>query len=135
MPGSRCVAVCFSDSVYTNYFHSYSLPPYKLKVMAYLERHSISLKFNSHTLQCLISNVCGFYCCMYALRRARGQPMSSFASMFLHARYTCNDIRALRIFLAQKGVSCMQPVEAAAVVMQVADINRSKITHNYQSAL
>jgi len=33
-PGSHCVAVCFSDSGYVEYFDSYALPPFKLEIMA-----------------------------------------------------------------------------------------------------
>ena len=67
MPGSHCVAVCFSDSRYTKYFDSYDLPPFKYEIMAYLQRHSISSTFNSHRLHGLTSNVCGHYCYLYAL--------------------------------------------------------------------
>jgi len=42
MPGSHRVAVCFSDSGYAEYFDSYRLPPFKLGIMAYPQRHSIS---------------------------------------------------------------------------------------------
>jgi hypothetical protein len=56
MPGSYWVAVCFSDSGYAEYFDSYGLPPYKLEIMAYLQRHSISWTFNRHRLQGLTSN-------------------------------------------------------------------------------
>ena len=91
MPGSHWVAVCFSDSGYAEYFDSYGLPPYKLEIMAYLQRHSISWTFNRHRLQGLTTNVCGHYCCIYALHRARGLSMTSFVNMFEPARHTCND--------------------------------------------
>ena len=42
MPGSHCVAVCFSDSGRAKYLESYGLPPFKYETMAYLQRHSIS---------------------------------------------------------------------------------------------
>ena len=103
MPGSHWVAVCFSDSGYAEYFDSYGLPPYKLEIMAYLQRHSISWTFNRHRLQGLTTNVCGHYCCIYALHRARGLSMTSFVNMFEPARHTCNDIKAVRMFRAQFG--------------------------------
>ena len=103
MPGSHCVAVCLSDFRYAEYFDSYGLPPYKLEIMAYLQRHSISCTFNRHILQGLTSNVCGHYCCIYALHRARGICVTSFVNILLPARYTCNDIRVVRVFLAQLG--------------------------------
>lgn len=103
MPGSHWVAVCFSDSGYAEYFDSYGLPPYRLEITTYLQRHSISWKFNRHRLQGLTSNVCGHYCCIYALHRAKGLSMTSFVSMFSPAHYNCNDIRAVRMFRAQFG--------------------------------
>ena len=103
MPGSHWVAVCFSDSGYAEYFDSYGLPPYKLEIMAYLQRHSISWRFNRHRLQGLTTNVCGHYCCLYALHRAKGLSMTSFVNMFQPARYTCNDIKAVHMFRAQFG--------------------------------
>ena len=103
MPGSQWVALCFSNSGYAEYFESYGLPPYKLEITSYLQNHSISWTFNHPRLQGLTSNVCGHYCCFYALHRARGLSMTSLASMFSPARYTCKDIRAVRMFRAQLG--------------------------------
>jgi len=56
MPGSHWVAVCFTDFGYAEYFDSYGLPPFKLEIMAYLQRHSISWIFNRHRIQGLTSN-------------------------------------------------------------------------------
>jgi hypothetical protein len=103
MPVSDWVVVYFSDSGYAEYFDSYGLPPYKQKVMAYLQRHSISWTFNRHSLQGLTTNVYGHYCCMYALHRAKGLSMTSFVDMFLLSPYTCNDMKAVRMFRAQFG--------------------------------
>jgi hypothetical protein len=104
MPGSHWVAVCISDSGYAEYFDSYGLPPYKFEIMAFLQRHSISWTFNRHRLQGLTSNVCGHYCCIYALHRAKGQSMTSFVNLFEPARFACNDKKAARMFRAQFGV-------------------------------
>jgi len=82
MPGSHWVAICFSDSGCTKYFESYGLPSFKYEIMAYLQRHSISWTFNRHRLQGLTSNVCGNYCCLYTLHRARGISMMSFVNVF-----------------------------------------------------
>ena len=72
IPGSHWVAVCFSDSGYAEYFDSYGLRPYRLEITTYLQRHSISWRFNRHRLQGVTLNVCGHYCCFYALNRAEG---------------------------------------------------------------
>jgi hypothetical protein len=103
MPGSHWVAVCFSESGCAEYFDSYGLPRYKLEIITYLQRHSISWLFNRHRIQGIPSNVCGHYCCIYAHHRAEGLSMTSFVSMFSPACYTCNDIRAVRMFRAQFG--------------------------------
>jgi hypothetical protein len=104
MPGSHWVAVCFSDSGYAEYFDSYGLPPYNIEIMAYLRRHSISWTFNGHRLQGLNTNVCGHYCCIYALHSAGGLSMTSFVIIFSPERYTCIDIKAIRTFRAQFGL-------------------------------
>jgi len=101
MHGSLCVAVCFFDSEYAEYFDSYGLPPFKFEIKAYPQRNSISCTFNRHRLQGLTSNICGHYCCLYALHRARGLSMTSFVNMFISARYTCNDKTAVGLFHAQ----------------------------------
>ena len=74
MPGSHWVAICFSDSGSAEYFDSYGLPPFRIEIMAYLQRHWISWTFNRHRLQGLSSNVCRHYCCFYALHRPKGLP-------------------------------------------------------------
>ena len=70
IPGSHWVAVFISDIGYAEYFDSYGLPPYKLEIIAFLHRHSISWTFKCHRLQGITSNVCGHYCCIYALHSA-----------------------------------------------------------------
>ena len=103
MSGSHWVAVCFSDSGYAEYYDSFGLPPFNLQMKAYLQRLSIYWIFKRHRLQGFTSNVCGNYCCLYALHRTRGLSMTSFVNMFFPARYTCNDKMAVRMFRAQFG--------------------------------
>jgi hypothetical protein len=103
MPGSHWVTVCFSNSTYAEYFDSYGLPNIQTKIMAYLHCHSISWTFKGHRLQGSTSNVCGHYCCIYAQHKAKGLSMTSVVNMFSPARYTCNDIRAVRMFRTQFG--------------------------------
>ena len=50
MPGSHWVPACFSDSGNAEYFDSFGLPPYKLEIMAYLQRLSVSWTSNRHRL-------------------------------------------------------------------------------------
>ena len=102
MPGPHWVALCFSESGYAEYFDSYGLPSYNLEIMSYLQNHSISWTFNHQTTRFNIK-LCGHYCCLYALHRVRGLSMTSFSNMFSPARYTCNDIGAVRMFRSQFG--------------------------------
>jgi len=104
MPATRRVGVCFSVSGYAECFDSYGLPPFKLEIKAYLQRHSISWTFNSNRLQGLTSNVCEHYCCLYAHHRARGLSMTSFVNMFIPSRYTCSDKKPVRMFRAKFGL-------------------------------
>jgi hypothetical protein len=103
MPGSHWLVVCFYNSGYAEYFYSYGLPPYKHGIMAFLQRHSVSWTFNRHRVQVLTTIICRHYCCIYALYGAKGLSMTSFVDMYLPVPYTCNDIKALRMFHAQFG--------------------------------
>ena len=54
--------------------------------------------------------------------------------MFLPARYTCNDKRAVQMFRAQFGVS---PLAAGwnSSIVQIADINKGTFIQTYQSTM
>ena len=96
MPGSHWVDVCFSDSGYVEYFHSFGLPLYRPEITTHLQRHSMSCAFNRHRLQGVTSNVCGCYCCIYAVHTAKELYMTSFVNIFSPAPYICKDMRAVR---------------------------------------
>jgi hypothetical protein len=97
-PGSYWVAACFSDTSHAEYFDPYGLPPLKGKITAYLQSNSTSWTYNRHRLQGETSKVCGHYCCIYALHRAKGLPMTSFVNMFDPAHLACNDMKVVRMF-------------------------------------
>jgi hypothetical protein len=101
MPCSHWVAICLSHYGCADYFDLYGFPPFKLEITTFLERHSISWTSNLHKLQGLTSNICGHYCCIYALHRAKRLSMTSFVNIFSPAHYNCNDIKAVRMFCAQ----------------------------------
>ena len=61
--------------------------------------------------------------------------MASFVNMFVLARYTCNDKNALRLFRAVSTVPRLQPFGAAAAVVQFADVNKVKFSHDYQPSM
>jgi len=118
MPGSHWEAV--SPTPGTPNIDSYGLPPFKYEIMAYLQRHSISWTFNRHRLQGITSNVCGYYCCVYALQ-SQGTIHDVVPKHVLPARYTRNDKMVVQMFCDQFGVSRLRPVTRGAVV-QFADI-------------
>ena len=129
MPDSHWVAVCIYDSGYAKYFDSYGLPPYKLEIMAFLQRHSISKTFNRHRLHDLTSKVCGHYCCIYALWRVRRQSMTSFVNTFVPAPTPATIKKAVPMFCDQFGEwPLLQPVGEGAAVVQGADIKVSSLT-------
>jgi hypothetical protein len=103
MPGSHWVALCFGNSGYAEYFDSYGIPPIKLEIVAYLQRHSISWAYNRNRLQGFTSDVCGQYCCLYCHHRSLGFSMTSFTNQFKPARFSCNDIKAVTLFRVQFG--------------------------------
>src|SRR5215469_16582323 len=61
--------------------------------------------------------------------------MTSFVNMFSSGRYTCNDIKAVRMFRAQFGEFRLRSVGRAAAVVQVPGINKGTYTHIYQSIM
>ena len=134
-----CVVLCvslndrsvrFSQSRSSENFDSYGLASYKREIMAYLLCRSISWTFKRHKLQGLTQTNWGYYCWFYDLQRAKGLCIKSFMNMLLHASYTCVDLWTVCTFCARVGVSCMQPVRAAAAtaVLQVADIKALALT-------
>ena len=91
-------------SEYAWYFDTYVLPPLMLETMAYLQCHSISGKLNRHRLQCLTSNVCWHYCCIYASHRVQELSMTSFVE-FKPARLSSDRMKAVWTFRVHSGVS------------------------------
>ena len=61
--------------------------------------------------------------------------MTSFVNMFSPARYTGNDIKAVRMFRAQFGVSRLRPVGGAAAVVQVTGVKVRTTVFISQSCL
>ena len=61
--------------------------------------------------------------------------MKSFVDMFVPARYSCNDKRSALVPRSFSKVPCLRPSGAADAVVQVADINNCKFTHDNLSAM
>jgi hypothetical protein len=98
LPGSHWVAIYISNLGYGEYFDSYGMKPLQHRLLYFLRLHTKYWTYNTCRLQGVISNVCGQYCCLYALYRASGQTMSAFTDEFTHANYCLNDRRVIKMF-------------------------------------
>jgi hypothetical protein len=100
--GSHWLAICLepkSSSAF--YFDSYGLTPLVPAIQSFLRRTSSVWDYNTQ-LQGLTSNVCGHYCCLFALCLDEGLPPRQCVSHF-GARHA--DERVLEIFASRFGSS------------------------------
>lgn len=97
-PGSHWIAISITDSGHGEYFDSYGIPPLKHKLIFFLRMHTIHWKYNKIRLQGSISNVCGQYCCVYALCRGQNIPMKIFTSKFSRSDFCVNDKKIIRLY-------------------------------------
>ena len=80
---SHCLAVHFrpkSASAY--YFDSYGIVPLVPDIQASIRRNSTVSNYNKRQLQGLTSNVCGKYCCLFALYTDLGYTPQQFVGLF-----------------------------------------------------
>lgn len=76
------VAIYFSQEGKGEYLDSYGIPPLIPGFYTFLEKNTVSWRFNDRTLQGPHSRVCGHYCVFYMLYRCRGRSMDSVVAMF-----------------------------------------------------
>ena len=81
-PGTHWVAIYFSQEGKGEYLDSYGIPPLIPGFYTFLEKNTVSWRFNDRTLQGPHSRVCGHYCVFYMLYRCRGRSMDSVVAMF-----------------------------------------------------
>ena len=81
--GSHCPGVHFrpkSSSAY--YFDSYGIVLLVPSILAFIDRNCTTWDYNRRVLQCLMPDVCGKYCCLFALYMDRGYTPQKVISIF-----------------------------------------------------
>ena len=136
MPGSHCVALCFSDCGHAEYFDSYGLPPYKLETMSYLQNHSTSWTLNRHLTTRF--NIKCVRPLLLPLRTPQGQ--GTVHDVIHEYVYTCS--LQVHWYKGCAGVPCsvwrvsrLQALGASAAVVQASSINKGTYTNYCQSKI
>jgi hypothetical protein len=94
-PGIHWVAVSVLNSERAEYFDSYAFPPSVADIITFLKPFKVVESFVR--LQNYQSDLCGEFCCLYALFRSiTHKPISQFTSLFHHP--TLNDCIAANLF-------------------------------------
>jgi hypothetical protein len=99
-PGIHWVAINVLNSKRAEYFDSYAFPPSVTDIITFLKPFKVVV--NSVRLQNYQSDLCGEFCCLYALfRSTTHKPISKFTSLFpLPER---NDCVAAKLFRREFG--------------------------------
>jgi len=81
--GSHWLAVHFPPkSSYAYYFDSYGIVPFVPEIVDFVRRNSTTWDRNKRQQQILTSDVCGKYCCLFALYMERGYTPQQFVALF-----------------------------------------------------
>lgn len=84
-PGKHWVAIYLpKDKGFVEFFDSYGRFLHNKYFEEFFKRFSNLNKilFNARILQSAFSSVCGYYCCVYAVYRAKGKSMNDFIKNF-----------------------------------------------------
>lgn len=81
-PGAHWLAIWIDSNDAVVYFDSYGLPPFYLDVSSKLLSYSSDLNHNQHLLQSETTVVCGHYCVLFLLMRARGCSFEKTIDVF-----------------------------------------------------
>ena len=96
------------------YFDSYGIIPLVPSIQAFVKRNCTSWKYNKRQLQGLSSDVCGQYCCLFALFMDRSYTPQQFIKLFAGSS---NADRQVTQMVASE---CWPPCRVAAGVNAVA---------------
>jgi len=69
-------------SSYAYYFDTYGIVPFVPEIVEFVRRNSTTRDRNKRQLQSLTSDVCGKYCCLFALYIDRGYTPQQFEALF-----------------------------------------------------
>lgn len=81
----------------SEYFDSVGRKPVNEEFIKFLKRCGKSYVYNLKRLQGVFSNVCGNYCSMYLLYRAKNQSRSKFINLFTE-NYANNDEKIIKLY-------------------------------------
>jgi hypothetical protein len=83
--GTHWLAIQIQPKSYSSFFFdSYGISPMITTIQSFLKRNSVICEYNKVPLQSLTSDVCGKYCCLFALYMDRGYTPKQFINLFGH---------------------------------------------------
>lgn len=97
-PGTHWVSVAIDDTGNADFMDSFGRPPSRRPLVLFLRMHAKQYTYNTRRLQGVVSNVCGQYCCLFALRRSTGVAMHTFVASFSKTNFCANDAAVLVVF-------------------------------------
>ena len=114
-PGTHWVAAYFSKDQKCEYFDSYGIPPLfddlRLKLLS-IDRDFV---YNRSTLQGLNTDVCGVYCVVFAVMRAKGHTLNDIVTTFLLSK-TCDERdRIMKYFMKSNFLELVHSPLASSV--------------------
>jgi len=107
---SHCLALHFrTKSSYAYYFHSYGIVPFVPDILAFVKRKSTTWDRNRRQQQSLTSDVCGKYCCLFALYMDRDTLPSNLWLFSTHREIVrwrrCSQSNSVLKYLLADGVN------------------------------
>ena len=94
-PGEHWLAIYYNKNKTAEFFDSFGMPPSFFNLQQYLEKSSVSFKFNSTQIQSYKSLYCGLYCIMYLLLKTRGRSLRYFLKFLKNPTQNDNLFRNL----------------------------------------
>jgi hypothetical protein len=91
--GEHWLALYYSKTGYCTFFDSFANPPSYFNLQEYIDKTSNEWTFNKKRVQGA-SNLCGYYCILYLLYKARDKTLNFFNEF--SSTFTNNDIKILK---------------------------------------
>lgn len=100
-PGRHWVAIYLPSKGNPEYFDSYGLKPIHKEFIKFFKRQNFTkILHNEMQLQDFLSTVCGQYCCVYLLNRAKNKTLQQFIKKYFKSgKFRQNDKRVQKLFL------------------------------------
>lgn len=108
-PGRHWVAMYIDDKGRGEFFDSFGMAPQVNKHRDFLDRNSFIWTYNTYELQGYTSTVCGEYCVLYLLHKARGLSLQDFLWHYRNCESAYdNDLMTKQYFL-NNFKNCLRP--------------------------